>query len=235
MWDLRAILDAAAGALDAEARRRDLEQATRGLDALEEVELHPLIAAALSRAGFGVHPEQRYPGHRARPRRSEGDRCDLVLTQSADDHLLDPLAANTLFGHCGADPADACWIEIKAAHQHALIDGAISPGAWSSQLLTAATADVRKLARDPTIVTAALLLVLFAEDERIAEHDLFAWLHRCLDKSLPVASPLLASFPITDRLGNARCAVALVRVLPERNEKAPAETGADSIRDDGPA
>ncbi len=225
MWDLRAILDAAAAALAEEARQRDLEQSPRGLDALDELALHPLIAEGLRRAGFGVHPEQRYPGHRARPRRSEGDRCDLVLTPAPQDHLLDPLASDTLFGDRGVHPADACWIEIKAAHQHALIDGAIAPGPWSSQLLTAATADVRKLARDPMIVSAGALLVLFAEDARLAEHDLFAWLHRCLDKALPVASPLLTWFPISDRLGNRCCMTALVRILAGRHEKNARRSG----------
>ena len=55
------IADAVEDALRAEADRYDREQSVRGLDALDELSLHPVLAEGLGRAGFGVYPEQHYP------------------------------------------------------------------------------------------------------------------------------------------------------------------------------
>lgn len=82
---------------DARARR---EQAVRGVDALSEVELHPLAAAALRAQGWSVLREQPYPSQwqtkrsaaaeRARrraaaglPERHDRWKCDLVLVERA--------------------------------------------------------------------------------------------------------------------------------------------------------
>lgn len=77
------------------------EQAFRGLDALDEVDLHPILADGFRREGFGVLREQPYPGEWARktgrrgkdaaslPAESDRQRCDLVLTQRAGLHLTD--------------------------------------------------------------------------------------------------------------------------------------------------
>ena len=59
MWDLGLILNACASALKVAARNLDEEQATLGIDALEELEIHPILRAGLEQAGFGVLAEQR--------------------------------------------------------------------------------------------------------------------------------------------------------------------------------
>ena len=213
MWDLRTVCDRAADALREEAARRDEEQSPYGLDALDEVELHPLFAAAFEAHGWGALREQRYPGVSSRPRRSEGDRCDVVLTHEPGERLLDPLMAGTLFASRGVDPLDALWIEVKTAHQSALIGGVAGPDpGYASSLLTGAMRDVRKLGADDGIVHAALLLTMFTQDEHIARHDLGAWAHRCLDKGLSIRAPIVASFPIADRIGNGACLVAVIGV-----------------------
>ncbi|HEX7009816.1 MAG TPA: hypothetical protein VF184_07535, partial [Phycisphaeraceae bacterium] len=79
-WSIADIADAVAAGLSAQARAEDLEQAVYGLDARDELELHPLIQQALRAAGYGVWPEQRYPGAWNHRKRSLGQRCDLVLT-----------------------------------------------------------------------------------------------------------------------------------------------------------
>ena len=229
MWLPSEILALAAGALrDAEARL-DQEQAVRGLDALAEVELHPILAEGLVAQGFGVIREQPFPGEPAsRPEHRERERCDLVLLPSPDAVLADPVAtlreqdrlAGTLFEQHAAqrppDPAavapeDAYWLEIKCVGQHTIVDGYAGPNrTYASELIRAIATDVRKLARDPHIDTGALLLALFTADEAIARHDLDAALHRCLDRHVPLGHPEIDAFPITDRIGNTTCLVALI-------------------------
>lgn len=213
MWDLRTICDACAEALRTEAKRRDDEHAAYGVDALDELELQAILRAGLVSLDCGVLAEQRYPEFRARRRRSEGDRCDIVLTGGGDGHLLDPLASDTLFGDRGVDPADAMWIEVKVAHQHGLVEGVLGAGKnYSSQLLSAAMRDVRKLAACAELPFTALLLIMFNSDVATAEHDLAAWLNRCLDLELPIGSPAVERFAIADRIGNSVCTTALVPI-----------------------
>jgi hypothetical protein len=100
VWSAQQVIELIhAGLARHEAALAD-EQAVRGLDALDEVQLHPLIADALTRGGLGVLREQPYPAQwrRRRPRRrplptqSERQRCDLVLTPAPGQHLRDTLA-----------------------------------------------------------------------------------------------------------------------------------------------
>ena len=206
MWSVADIADAVEAGLVGEAERLDAEHAVSGLDALEEVDLHPLLAAALTRAGYGVHREQRYPAHRKRSKRSEGERCDFVLTPNGRA-LGAPDQAPTLF-----DPPDAValedafWLEVKVVAQFTR-EGPNHN--YTSQFLAPAQKDIRKLFKDPHTHHGGLLIVLFSQDERVAEHDLAAWLSRGLAHDLPVGSPSLREFAITDRLGNALCALAL--------------------------
>src|SRR5690606_38954816 len=116
------------------------QQAVRGLDALDEVHLHRILAAAVESVGCGVLREVPYPGEAAgrpsrgrRPRRSERERCDLVLTPLPGQPLADPVEAlverdrveATLFAQLADEPApiplgepapcspeDALWLEI---------------------------------------------------------------------------------------------------------------------------
>lgn len=209
-WDVVRITEAVATSLQHEAQARDAEQAVYGIDVLDELQLHPLIQRGLRQAGFGVHPEQAYPSDRVRRRRkSEGKRCDIVLTRD-DAPLLDPEAEQTLFGTDDAVPLDAaCWLEVKTVSQFT-VEGPFPR--YSAELLQPVTRDIRKLAQDPAIFHAALLLVLFTADAAIATHDLAAWEQRALQRGYPVAPPIVRDFAITDRIGNAHLSVALFAV-----------------------
>lgn len=208
------ILDVCAGALEDEASRLRLEQAPHGIDSLDELALHPVVADGLRAQGWGVHAEQRYPGDAAYPRRSEGLRCDLVLTRDPDSHLADPLLAGTLFEGAGVDPREALWLEIKVVGQFALCDGAARANpAYASQLLQLVSADVRKLGRDPLIAQGAVLLILFTADCETARHDLGVWTGRARDAGLAIAPPLDRSFLIPDHIGNATCMLVLIEGL----------------------
>ncbi|MCC7408285.1 MAG: hypothetical protein IT442_09445 [Phycisphaeraceae bacterium] len=210
-WSPADIADAVAAGLVLRAADDDDEQAVYGFDALDELGLHTILRHALEEAGYGVHPEQRYPEQRLRPRRSEGKRCDMVLTPDGLP-LRDPLVAGTLFDQQPAVDADlAYWLEVKTVAQHQT-DGPFAR--YSAELLQPVTQDVKKIWSDPVIRHGGLLLVLFTETQRIAEHDILAWHERCLEKGYPVAAPALRGLPITDRIGNAWCAAAL---FPIRN------------------
>jgi hypothetical protein len=203
------IADAIEEGLATEARRLDREQAVRGLDACEELELHPVLAGGLRAAGYVVWPEQHYPLPKRRRTDIEGERCDLVLAR--EDAPLDTLEREpTLFDPPKLVPLDeAFWLEVKVVAQHT----PEGPNArYASQLLSEVRQDVSKLSRNPGIHHAALALVLFCADDATADHDLAVWLERCLDQGLPVGSPCLRRVPITDRLGNTRCVVAVYPV-----------------------
>ena len=203
------IADAVARGLGEHARGEDLEQAVYGFDHLDEVSMHPLIQEALRRAGFGVWPEQRYPGHWHKRRRSEGDRCDVVLTEDGLP-LRDPHVRGTLFDQLPAcDAEDAYWLEIKTVAQHE-INGPFRR--YTSELLSSVAQDIKKLWRDGVIRHGGLLLVLFTEGKHVAEHDLAAWHSRCLDRGYPVGTPVIRGFDITDRIGNSYCAIGLFAV-----------------------
>ena len=211
-FSLPGIADSIEACLASEAARLDLEQSVRGLDALDELGLHPLLQAGLREAGYGVFAEQRYPAATPIRRDSEGERCDLVLTPRALE-LAVPNREPTLFDPPDAVALDeALWIEVKVVGQYTP-EGANAR--YASHLLGDVRRDVRKLSRDPGICSAALLIVLFARDQEVAAHDLAAWLTRCLDQDLPIGSPCLRSFSLNDRLGNGVCMVGVYPVWHE--------------------
>lgn len=184
------------------------EQAVYGLDALDELALHPVLAEVFRRSGHGVYREVRYPSDR-KARESEGERCDFVLTPNGRE-LAQPGAPGSLFDPADAvELCDAFWLEVKVVSQFTV--GGANPY-YSSQLLATVRQDVTKLSKDPGILQAGLLIVLFAEDERVAEHDLGAWLDQCLKRGLPIGAPARRTLCINDRLGNRCCAIAVYPV-----------------------
>jgi hypothetical protein len=199
--------------VEAGVRRRcaalDLEQAVAGLDALEEVELHPIIAEIFAEAGYGVYREQRYPADRTKRRESEGERCDFVLAPDARP-LRRPDAKATLFEPDDAvDPGEAFWLEMKVVAQFTR-EGPNRN--YTSELLSTVRHDITKLSKDPDILRAGLMILLFVRDAGVAEHDLGVWQNRCLDRGLPIGAPSRRFVPITDRIGNTVCCVVIYPV-----------------------
>jgi hypothetical protein len=209
MWSIADLADAVEAGVKATSAQLDEEHAIYGLDAKDEVELHPILAEAFTRAEYGVHREHRYPADQKKRRESEGERCDLVLTPDGRE-LASGERKATLFEPADAVPLDeAYWLEVKTVAQYT-IEGA--NGQYSSQLLSTIGRDVTKLSKDRGILHAGLLIVMFVQDERIANHDLGIWQDRCLKRNLPIAAPSQRCVPITDRLGNGCCVLALYPV-----------------------
>ena len=208
-WSTADIADCIETALRGRARADDLEQAVYGFDALDELGLHPLIQSALRKGGYGVWPEQRYPDDWHKRRRSEGRRCDLVLTRHGLP-LRDPELKNTLFETQDAeDAAGAYWLEIKTVAQ---FETGGPFRRYASELLSPVTSDVRKIWNDRVIQHGGLALVLFTQTCEVAAHDLKAWHERCLKRGYPVGPPAVRGFTISDRIGNGWCAVAVFGV-----------------------
>ncbi len=206
-WSCADIADAVAAGLKEQAARDDLEQAVYGFDARDELGLHPLLHDALRQAEYGVWPEQRYPSDRDKPRRSEGKRCDMVLTRSPDLPLKDPLVTGTLFDNQpAAEVEQAYWLEVKLVAQFET-EGPFPR--YSAELMSPVTQDIRKIWTEPLIVHGGLLLVLFCGDQQIAEHDMGIWHERCMHKGFPVAPPAARGFAITDRIGNGWCQIGV--------------------------
>lgn len=208
-WSTADIADAVEAGFLRRAEHDDLEQAVYGFDALDELGLHPIIFDALREPGWGVWPEMTYPGEYHKRKRSEGRRCDCVLTPGGTP-LRDRAVRGTLFDALdAADPEDAYWLEIKTVAQFEM-SGAFRR--YTAELLNPVQKDVKKLWSDGVIRHAGLLIVLFTRDAEVAEHDLAVWHDRCLSKGLPVGPPAVRGLPITDRIGNAWCGVAVYGV-----------------------
>jgi hypothetical protein len=208
-WCVDDIADAIAAGLQDRVDADRAAQAVSGVDALDELSLHPELAGALARAGYGVHREERYIGARSKRLRSEGRRCDLVLTPD-DRPLQDPQAVATLFDDPNAVPLEeAFWLEVKTVAQHTP-EG--PNAAWSNELLGTVRADVSKLSKDKGILHAGLLIVLWVASEDVATHDMGVWQDRCLELGLPIGTPSTRVLPIQDRLGNSACVIRLYPV-----------------------
>jgi hypothetical protein len=210
-WPVADIADAVAQGLEQLARAEDTEQAVYGFDHHDELGLHPFLQRSLQDAGYGVWPEERYPSDRQSRKRSKGKRCDIVLTDAPQAlPLRDEQLKGTLFDQQPAvDLEDAYWLEVKTVAQFEIGGPARH---YSKELLSPVVSDIKKLWTDGIIRYAGLLLVLFAQDQFVADHDIAAWHRKCMDRGFPVAPPALRGFRVTDRIGNGYCAVALFSV-----------------------
>lgn len=224
MWTTDEIAESVSGGLERAERALAVEQAVYGLEALDEVELHGLVAAALEGAGWGVLREVPYPTPPSRlARRAQRDRCDIVLTPGPGQRVKDAvalakeadLAEGTLFAATGPatpdphviEPAQALWIEVKTLGQFVYREGVPTGNrAYASELVRGPALDAKKLAMDPGIARGMAIIVLFAASEEIVRHDLEIAIHRMLDAGAPLRGFALRLFGVPDRIGNHVCA-----------------------------
>lgn len=172
-------------------------------------------------------------GDASLPERRDRQRCDIVLTDRTGCVLDDAVHTEkqrraaraaiegTLFAALApaepvrpanlVPPEEALWIELKVIAQHALVAGALTPNRSYASLLTRGPiTDLVKLNADDRIRSAASAIVLFAQSEDTAHHDLNVLTHRCLDKGLAISSPQITGLAISDRIGNAWCALCFI-------------------------
>ncbi len=195
------------------------EQAVHGLDARRELTLHESIGAAIARSGFGVLREVPYPSlSPAQKKNPDRMRCDVVVTPHSGERIRDAVRdrrekatrAGTLFEPVApppdtaeVDPSACLWLEVKCVGQFTYSLGVPGPNAtYSSELTSAVSGDIRKLAADPLIEHGELLLLLFSASKEIAEHDLAVAANRALDRGVPLGGARWHHTPIADRAGN---------------------------------
>jgi len=210
-WSTADIADVIADGLKQRAADDDAEQVVYGFDHLDELGLHPLVQQSLKAGSYGVWPEQQYPSDWGRSKRSEGKRCDVVITPDATSAgLREPSVKNTLFDTPDKiDPEQAYWLEIKTVAQFET-SGPFKR--YTSELLSPVAQDVKKLWSDPLIFHSGLLLLLFTQDETTSVHDLAVWHERCVSRGYPVSPPAVRGIKLTDRIGNGYCSVAVFGV-----------------------
>ena len=178
--DWQTVVDDLASGFERLSAELEVEQAVVGLDGQRELALHALIERCLLDAGYGVTREGR------------------ALVPDGDPALFDPVDAAT--------DADAGWLEVKLVAQHRPHGAGAD---YSQRLQGPVWRDVTKLARDPGIHDAAVLLVLFTEDDATANHDLAVWARRASERGLALWPRRESALDIGDRLGNRRCRLAI--------------------------
>ncbi|MBX3409799.1 MAG: hypothetical protein KF859_07925 [Phycisphaeraceae bacterium] len=240
MWDDLMLATIAADSLAAHAAALAAEGSPRGIDALDETSLHPVLARAFVAGGHGVTREYLYPGRvQDRPRGTERERCDLLLTPAggAIEPVQDPvreavrsdLEEASLFAGLlprpeprGSAPEDCYWLEVKTVAQYEYVDGVPGPNRrYASGLVRAIKTDLRKLSAEPFARSGALALVLFTAHEEVARHDVPIALHRALDAGVLFRPPLRRSFEIIDHAGNACCTLVWIPSLPDGGPSEP--------------
>jgi hypothetical protein len=189
-WDLAALAADAAAVLKARADALLAEQATCGIDDLDEPALHALLAEGLAARGYDVRREAHYPADAAKSTASRL-RCDLLLTRPGMPDLA-PL-----------------WLEVKRSWQ---FEEDTAHRGYAAQLMQHTVRDVRKLRADDGIDRAAVMLIAFGSDAVTLAHDLAAFEQTCDRKGAPLAPGHTVTLPIPDRIGHTLAAVACWRV-----------------------
>ena len=203
--ELDILADRVAAALAEHESALRLEQAVYGLDSLDEVSLQSVVAAGLA-AAYSVAREVHYPSSVGK-RLASRQRCDVVLTSPAAPLRLDSSPATLFDAPQFTLPADAFWLEVKAAFQCRSID--VPHRGYGQQWRGAVVEDLRKMEADPLIRHAALLLVVFTESREVVEKDLD------LLEAVLARKEVLAGFrqvrhvEIIDRIGHRICTAAL--------------------------
>jgi hypothetical protein len=204
-FDLSAVTDHMAQALEATEQELRLEQAVYGLDFKSETQLQEILAQRLA-DHYEIAREVCYPSTRG-ARRAARQRCDLVLTPRGRPLRLDS-AEPSLF-----DPADRCqpsealWLEVKVAYQYR--EGGVRHGGYGNQWRSAIIDDLRKMEADPLIRQAALALVVFNESPEILQKDLEHFELVLAQQEVLAGFRQVRSIPIVNRIGHTLCTVAL--------------------------
>jgi hypothetical protein len=195
-WNEDNLVELSCAALANATRELDSEDSTRGIDGPNEAEIQQRISETLGSHSVVAIKEARYPAARITEQLNHGKRCDLLLFQdSADLELLSQLDADKI----------GYW-EIKRVAQF------LESGPnwhYERTLLELLPQDVYKLANDPRIFYAGLLVILFAGIASIGNRDLHTWKYHAMSQGCPIGIPRICDFSSTNRIGNEHAFVAL--------------------------
>jgi hypothetical protein len=205
LWDFSTVADCLGKVIAAAEADLRLEQAVYGLDALDERKVQALLAARLIK-WVEVAREVHYPSSKG-SRLTHRKRCDLVLTPRGRPLRLDS-AAPTLFDPpVAADPAEGLWLEVKVAAQFR--EGNVRHRGYGPQWRQAVVRDLQKMAADPLVREAGLLLVVFNESREVLEKDLELFEDVLARQEVLAGFRQVRTVEITERIGHRLCSVAL--------------------------
>lgn len=199
------LADQIANAFVAREAELKLEQAVYGLDSCDEISLQDQLAAGLS-GSYAVAREVHYPSTLGR-KLSNRARCDLVLTPTGRPLRLDSAPPSLFEPIEQTMPADAFWLEVKAAYQFRSID--VRHGGYGQQWRGAVVKDLKKMEADPLIRHAALLLIVFTESNEVVEKDLNLFETVLAEKEVLAGFRQVRHVPIVERIGHRVCTLAL--------------------------
>ena len=204
-WDLYAIADDLAWAIEqAEAELR-LEQAVYGLDSRDERQIHALLEERLSQR-HEVAREVHYPSSVGK-KLTHRQRCDLVLTPRGLPLRLDSKPPTLFDPPNFCPPEQALWLEVKCAYQFR--EGGVRHSAYGAQWRQGVVRDLQKMEAEARIHEAALVLIVFNESEHVLQHDLDLFETVLAEKEVLAGFKQVRSIPIWERIGHHLCTVAL--------------------------
>ncbi|QQE11470.1 hypothetical protein JD969_18550 [Planctomycetota bacterium] len=209
-WCSDELVEIAANCLIKRALDDDLEQTVYGFDSLKELKIHTLLEEFFLNTNFGVWREVRYPKEWHKSKKSEGIRCDFVLTPDGLP-LKDPELSGTLFGDAveSVSAEEAYWMEVKVVRE---FDYGQLSKKYSNDLKCPVKNDILKIWSDGRLKHGGLLLMLYTADQATGMRDVLKWYELIQQKGLPIRYPALKDFKITERTGNGWCTIALFEV-----------------------
>lgn len=204
-FDLSTLADQLEQTVHRREQELRLEQAVYGIDKLSEIELHALLADGLA-GHYCVAREVHYPSTAGR-KLTHRNRCDLVLTPPGRPLRLDHKPPDLFSPTDAADPTEALWLEVKVAWQFR--EGGARHAGYGAQWRDAVVADLRKMEDDALIQEAALLLVVFNENEEVLHKDLDLFETVLARQEVLAGFRQSRSIGILDRMGHRLCTAAL--------------------------
>jgi len=204
-WDFSTLTDQLGAVISqAEADLR-LEQAVYGLDAMDELALHALLAEGLRRH-YEVAREVHYPSS-AGKKLTHRQRCDLVLSPRGRPLKLDSAPATLFDAPDLCQAGDALWLEVKVACQYR--EGGARHGGYGPQWRGGVVEDLRKMEAEEKIHEAGLVLIVFNESSEILEKDLQLFEDVLAEKEVLAGFRHVRSIPILERMGHRLCTTAV--------------------------
>ncbi len=205
IWDLVQLIEGVAAAVEITERDLRDEQAVYGLDSLDELKLHTVLASGLDKS-YSVAREVHYPSS-AGNKLTHRKRCDMVLSAAGRPLKLDARPPTLFDPPNQTEPADAFWMEIKIAYQFG--QGGVRHGGYSSQWRNAIVSDLQKMEQETAIQSAGLLLVVFTESTEVFAKDVELFEDVLMIKGVLAGFRQSRSVPILDRMGHRYCSAVI--------------------------
>lgn len=205
LWDFSTIADHLSTCVQQAEQDLRLEQAVYGLDAKDERGVQELLAARMA-AWYEVAREVHYPSTAGR-RLTHRQRCDLVLSPRGRPLRLDSKPPTLFDPPDQATPGESLWLEVKVAFQFR--EGNIRHKGYGAQWRQAVVSDLEKMAAEPQIREAGLLLVVFNESRAVLDKDLELFEDVLMRKEVFAGYRHVRSVDITERIGHRLCTIAL--------------------------